>query len=170
MGNQQSKTGGGTPKNGSTTNLNSPSDTLQSYPSFSKSETQGSSKSFRGTIRSKIPGTAAKPEKATDSPRASASALASLDGINGENRDSSPPSSRAGSTMASRIPSNSSVQSPTSPTLPDVDEDVPSPLELEVQSSSSQLSSRSSTVVTLKGAEVTNRNVCSLLFTASTGV
>jgi hypothetical protein len=72
--------------------------------------------------------------------------------------------------MASRIPSNSSVQSPTSPTLPDVDEDVPSPLELEVQSSSSQLSSRSSTVVTLKGAEVTNRNVCSLLFTASTGV
>jgi serine/threonine-protein phosphatase PP1 catalytic subunit len=128
MGNQQSRSGTGTPKNGSTTNLNSPSDTLQSYPSFSKSETQGSSRSFRGSIRSKIPGSAAKSDKVTDSPRASAGALASLDGINGDKRDSSPASTQAGSATASRAASNSSTQPPAPPTVsPDGDEDVPSP-------------------------------------------
>src|SRR6266480_6729180 len=115
MGNQQSKIGTGTPKNGSTTNLDSPSDILQSLPSFGKSETQGSSRSFRGSIRSKIPGSAVKPDKATDSPRASAAALASLDGINGEKRDSSPASSQVGSATASRVASNTSTQPPASP-------------------------------------------------------
>ena len=128
MGNQQSKIGTGTPKNGSTTNLDSPSDPLQSLPSFSKSETQGSSRSFRGSIRSKIPGSAVKPDKATDSPRASAAALASLDGINGEKRDSSPASSQVGSATASRVASNTSTQPPASPIVsPDDGEDVPSP-------------------------------------------
>ncbi|KAI9680298.1 MAG: serine/threonine protein phosphatase Pzh1 [Trizodia sp. TS-e1964] len=45
-------------------------DGLESYPSFSKSDTRESSRSFRGTIRSKIPGVGK-----SDSPRASTSTL-----------------------------------------------------------------------------------------------
>lgn len=48
-----------------------PGDSLQSYPSFSKSDTKESLRSFRGSIRSKI--------RNTDSPRASTSALSSDD-------------------------------------------------------------------------------------------
>ncbi|KAL4811032.1 Metallo-dependent phosphatase-like protein [Aspergillus unguis] len=50
---------------------NGPGDSLQSYPSFSKSDTKDSTRSFRGSIRSKI--------RNADSPRASTSALASDD-------------------------------------------------------------------------------------------
>ncbi|KAL3465481.1 Metallo-dependent phosphatase-like protein [Aspergillus heterothallicus] len=46
-------------------------DSLQSYPSFSKSDTKESLRSFRGSIRSKI--------RNTDSPRASTSALSQAD-------------------------------------------------------------------------------------------
>ncbi len=70
MGQQPSKSSDGsrTPKNASSTSLDkSGSETLQSYPSFSKSDTKESSRSFRG-LRSKIPG--AK----SDSPRSSFSA------------------------------------------------------------------------------------------------
>ena len=56
MGQQQSKDGSKTPKNQSSTSLDRLGDGLQSYPSFSKSDTKESSRSFRGTIRSKIPG------------------------------------------------------------------------------------------------------------------
>ncbi|KAL2210382.1 serine/threonine-protein phosphatase PP-Z [Sarocladium strictum] len=58
MGNQSSKEGG--------SGLKSSSGDLQSYPSFSKSDTQQSSRSFR-SLRSKIPGSSSK----VDSPRAS---------------------------------------------------------------------------------------------------
>ncbi|KAL9614269.1 MAG: hypothetical protein Q9167_001225 [Letrouitia subvulpina] len=51
-----------------------PCDNLQSYPSFSKSDTKESSRSFRGSIRSKIPG-----GPKSDSPRAS---LSNLDSSN----------------------------------------------------------------------------------------
>ncbi|KAL8730842.1 MAG: hypothetical protein Q9166_003769 [cf. Caloplaca sp. 2 TL-2023] len=70
MGQQQSKDGSRTPKNTSSTSLDRLGDGLQSYPSFSKSDTKESSRSFRGSIRSKIPG--GQKDK-TDSPRASLS-------------------------------------------------------------------------------------------------
>ncbi|KAM7208088.1 Metallo-dependent phosphatase-like protein [Naviculisporaceae sp. PSN 640] len=59
MGNQASKDAGG----GSKSTGNGPSDSLQSYPSFSRSDTRESSRSFR-SLRSKIPGSSK-----TDSPR-----------------------------------------------------------------------------------------------------
>jgi hypothetical protein len=70
MGNQNSKAAGtSTPKGGaSQTSLDKGMDNLASYPSFSKADTKESNKSFRGALRSKIPGK-------TDSPRASLSAL-----------------------------------------------------------------------------------------------
>ncbi|KAL6876569.1 Metallo-dependent phosphatase-like protein [Trichoderma novae-zelandiae] len=58
MGNQSSKEGGSSSKNGAGSG-----DALQSYPSFSKSDTKDSTRSFRG-LRSKIPGSGR-----TDSPR-----------------------------------------------------------------------------------------------------
>ncbi|KAI4184292.1 MAG: hypothetical protein L6R41_004842 [Letrouitia leprolyta] len=70
MGQQQSKDGSRTPRNQSSTSLDRLGDGLQSYPSMSKSDTKESSRSFRGTIRSKIPGS--KSEK-SESPRASLS-------------------------------------------------------------------------------------------------
>ena len=60
MGNQSSKEGGAAKGPGG------PGDSLQSYPSLSKSDTKESSRSFR-SLRSKIPGSNGK----TDSPRAS---------------------------------------------------------------------------------------------------
>ena len=70
MGNQPSKgqDGSKTSRNASSTSVDrSLGEDLKSYPSFSKSDTKESMKSFRGSIRSKIPGTSSK----TDSPRAS---------------------------------------------------------------------------------------------------
>lgn len=52
-------------------------DPLQSYPSFSKSDTKESLRSFRGSIRSKIPGA-----RSTDSPRGSTTALSKTDSQN----------------------------------------------------------------------------------------
>ena len=77
MGQQPSKSRDGlkTPTNNSSTSLDKSGDTLQSYPSFSKSDTKESSRSFRGSIRSKIPGSSK-----TDSPRAS---LSNIDTANG---------------------------------------------------------------------------------------
>ena len=64
MGQQPSKAGDGskTPRNASSTSLDKSVEGLQSYPSFSKSDTKESSRSFRG-LRSKIPG------QKSDSPR-----------------------------------------------------------------------------------------------------
>ncbi|KAI9743598.1 MAG: serine/threonine protein phosphatase Pzh1 [Claussenomyces sp. TS43310] len=72
MGNQPSKGGSGisTPRNNaSSTSLDRSGPTLSSLPSMGKSETQGSSRSFK-SLRSKIPGNVK-----TDSPRNSLSAL-----------------------------------------------------------------------------------------------
>jgi serine/threonine-protein phosphatase PP1 catalytic subunit len=78
MGNQNSKgeSGTSTPKGGaSQSSLAKPDmDNLQSYPSFSKADTKESNRSFRGAIRSKIPGSK------TDSPRGSSSGLLNGDG------------------------------------------------------------------------------------------
>ncbi|POR38038.1 Serine/threonine-protein phosphatase [Tolypocladium paradoxum] len=66
MGNQASKEGGGSSAKGSGSS-GSGDASLQSYPSFSRSDTKDSSRSFR-SLRSKIPGGSGK----TDSPRSSA--------------------------------------------------------------------------------------------------
>ncbi|KAJ5649448.1 uncharacterized protein N7484_003171 [Penicillium longicatenatum] len=79
-------------------------DSLQSYPSFSKSDTKESIRSFRGSIRSKIPGA-----RGSDSPRGSTTALSQTDSI--------PDKSDAGSTKSfgSRPGSNAGLpQSPGS--------------------------------------------------------
>ncbi|KAJ5641708.1 hypothetical protein N7490_005708 [Penicillium lividum] len=92
MGQSHSKSNGGS------------GDSLQSYPSFSKSDTKESIRSFRGSIRSKIPG-----GRGSDSPRGSTTALSQTDSI--------PDKSDAGSTKSfgSRPGSNAGLpQSPGS--------------------------------------------------------
>lgn len=76
-------------------------DSLQSYPSISKSDTKESLRSFRGSIRSKIPGA-----RSTDSPRGSTTALSQTD---------SHDKSDAGSVRSagSRPGSNAGLSSPT---------------------------------------------------------
>jgi len=66
MGNQASKDAGGGSSKSVSAGDRSATDALQSYPSFSKSDTKESSRSFR-SLRSKIPGSGK-----TDSPRSSA--------------------------------------------------------------------------------------------------
>lgn len=117
MGQQQSKVGDGprTPKSPSPATLGEP---LQSYPSFGKSDTKESMRSFRGSIRSKIPGSKPDRDKSTDSPRASSGYLSGLDGASADKSDSgSIRSSASGknSNKAKRSDSNSSLPSPTSP-------------------------------------------------------
>jgi serine/threonine-protein phosphatase PP1 catalytic subunit len=76
---------------------------LSSYPSFSKSDTQGSTRSFRGSIRSKIPS-----KISTDNPRGSSSSLAS------PKRQSEPGLDTA--SLASN-PSSKHRRSPSAPSL-----------------------------------------------------
>ncbi|KIV94693.1 serine/threonine-protein phosphatase PP-Z1, variant [Exophiala mesophila] len=123
MGQQQSKSSDGsrTPlKSSSSQNL---PDTLQQYPSISKSDTkESSSRSIRSSIRSKIK--SSSDDKSTDSPRASASALSGLDGSSSDRADaSSIASGRSGSSRATKE-KYTNVDSPTSPTD---DDDAPSP-------------------------------------------
>lgn len=106
MGQQPSKSrdGSKTP-----TNTSSTSPELQAYPSFSKSDTKESSRSFR-SIRSKIPGS-----QKVDSPRTSVSNLESSNG--GVDRSDAASTKSATSTKSNgwgaiRSPS---VQSPTTP-------------------------------------------------------
>ena len=123
MGNQSSKgtsSGTGTPKNASQTSLNKDTNNLQSYPSFSKADTKESTRSFRGALKSKIPGTK------TDSPRGSTSALANGE-VAGDRSDVA--------SMKSGINSRSSLSrtadeadSPTSPVQQSAD-DITSPID-----------------------------------------
>lgn len=71
MGNQSSKEGGASSAKGAT-NGTGP-EGFQSYPSFGRTDTQGSSRSFR-SLRSKIPGSGK-----TDSPRSSAAVVVNGD-------------------------------------------------------------------------------------------
>ena len=129
MGQQPSKArdGSRTPTNMSSTSLDpATSDGLQSYPSFSKSDTRESSRSFRGVIRSKIPGSR------SDSPRASPTAFDS--GAADRSDAASIRSAASGKSSGSKVPSSlatarevdavstpertdSPVQAPPSPTL-----------------------------------------------------
>lgn len=101
MGQQQSKDGSKTPKNQSSTSLDRLGDGLQSYPSFSKSDTKESSRSFRG-LRSKIP-SSSKSDK-SESPRAS---LSNIDTSVGNDR-----SDTASTKSATSAKSNASKQNP----------------------------------------------------------
>jgi len=99
MGNQSSKDAGAS-KSG-----NGPEEGLQSYPSFGKSETRDSSRSFR-SLRSRIPGR-------TDSPRSSAI----LSAGNGDSESGS----RLAKSPVGRLSRNNSytASSPSSPTSVD---------------------------------------------------
>ncbi|KAJ5156226.1 hypothetical protein N7492_009029 [Penicillium capsulatum] len=92
-------------------------DPLQSYPSFSKSDTKESLRSFRGSIRSKIPGA-----RSTDSPRGSTTALSQTDS-HGDKSDagsvksaSSRPGSNAG--LPSTAPGSENTSRQGSPEPP----------------------------------------------------
>lgn len=124
MGQQPSKSrdGSKTPTNASSTTLDrSVAEGLQSYPSFSRTDTKESSRSFRGSIRSKIPGTGK-----VDSPRGS---LYNIDTSNGgadrsdvastrsatSAKSSGSRASRAASLQASTLVSGDSIESPSPP-------------------------------------------------------
>ena len=87
-------------------------DGIQSLPSFSKSDTKESSKSFRGAIRSKIPGSGSGKGDKTDSPRPSLSNIDTNGGIDKSDATSikSTTSGRSGTSRSGRA-----VQSPLSP-------------------------------------------------------
>lgn len=80
-------------------------DSLQSYPSFSRSETKDSLRSLRGSIKSKIPG------RGPDSPRASTSGLSQV--------DSQTDKSDTGSVRSGGSRPGSAMQSPQSPASDD---------------------------------------------------
>ncbi|KAF7942318.1 hypothetical protein BELL_0021g00260 [Botrytis elliptica] len=118
MGNQPSKgSGSATPRrSASQTSLDRGSDNLSSYPSFSKADTKESNKSFRGALRSKIPGS-------KDSPRNSIAGISSLVDSNDKSDAASMKSGKSAiSGRASSVPG-----SPTSPQ--DSSEDIPSPTD-----------------------------------------
>ncbi|RKU44620.1 serine/threonine protein phosphatase Pzh1 [Coniochaeta pulveracea] len=104
MGNQPSKGD----KDSRSSGANGASDGLQSYPSFSRSDTKESSRSFRGALKSKIPG-AGK----SDSPRNSTI------GTNGDAFDKSDAASvksgRSGKSGISRTGRADSLPTPNAP-------------------------------------------------------
>ncbi|PGH34627.1 serine/threonine-protein phosphatase PP-Z1 [[Emmonsia] crescens] len=111
MGQQQSKRSDGAPltqeKSG---------EGLQSYPSFSRTDTRDSARSIRGSIRSKIPG--AKSEK-NDSPRGSISTLSRAESGSPDKSDAgSIQSATSAKSASSRINRISSVSPATSATNP----------------------------------------------------
>ncbi|KFY48057.1 hypothetical protein V495_01654 [Pseudogymnoascus sp. VKM F-4514 (FW-929)] len=104
MGNQPSKSGPGTSaprKTSSSTSLDK-GPQISSQPSFSKSDTVGSTRSFK-TLRSKIPGSSK-----TDSPRESYSGLANGDN---DNDSGSVMSGRSGRSRTSRSEDRSPLSS-----------------------------------------------------------
>ncbi|KAF7893989.1 hypothetical protein EAF00_007503 [Botryotinia globosa] len=118
MGNQPSKgSGSATPRrSASQTSLDRGSDNLSSYPSFSKADTKESNKSFRGALRSKIPGS-------KDSPRNSIAGIGSLI----DSHDKSDAASMKSGKSAISGWTSSVPGSPTSPR--DSSEDIPSPTD-----------------------------------------
>ena len=125
MGQQQSKSKDGDEANGGKS-LERNTDSLQSYPSMSKSDTKESARSFRGVIRSKIPGKD-KLDK-TDSPRPSLSSIDpgnKVDGGSSRSPASKPsrPSQVSSPTTADSV---DEIFSPLSPDDPD-DEAQPPP-------------------------------------------
>lgn len=118
MGQQPSKKIGGSERSkddASSSSNRGPPENLDSYPSMSKSDTKESSRSIRGSFRSKIPGSSK-----TDSPRSSSAALPALNTSSSTGLDKSDAASvksassgRSGGSKANRGLSGSAVQSPT---------------------------------------------------------
>lgn len=111
MGQQPSKSkdGSKTPTNLSSTSLDrTGSDGLQAYPPFGRSDTKESSRSIRGSIRSKIPGSLK-----TDSPRAS---LSNIEAVNGGVDKSDAASTRSVTSVRSN--GSKAVRSPPPPPPP----------------------------------------------------
>ena len=100
---------------------------LQSYPSFSKSDTKESSRSLRGAIRSKIPGSGK-----TDSPRTSLSNIdTSSGGVDKSDTTSirSATSTKSSASRAGRVfpPPATAPDDTTSPETPRSDSPIPPP-------------------------------------------
>lgn len=134
MGSSQSKSdGSGTPKKtGSTTDL--VPDGLKQYPSFSRSDTQGSSgsRSVRSSLRNKIKSSSS--DKDTSSPRTSSSIPANVDGADRSDSGSikSSRSHRSSMSRMSRENTGSSLDDTTVPEDDD-DEEAPSPGQITPQ-------------------------------------
>ncbi|KAL1957620.1 hypothetical protein VTO42DRAFT_5731 [Malbranchea cinnamomea] len=121
MGQQQSKRSDVSRTSGAVTGEKSAADGLQSYPSFSRSDTKDSNRSFRGSIRSKIPGSG-KLDK-TDSPRASNAALSRTENGAGDKSDAT----SVKSASSARAASASSVNGQETDGQPDAPSPPPSP-------------------------------------------
>lgn len=120
MGNQNSKDAGA----GSSKGTGNGDEALQSYPSFSRSDTRDSSRSFR-SLRSKIPGTGK-----TDSPRGS-TILSNGDSSLERTDVGSPTPGKSGRSPHGRGSRSDSLPSPSSPSSPDA-AGVGSPLAEEI--------------------------------------
>ncbi|WEW59657.1 serine/threonine protein phosphatase Pzh1 [Emydomyces testavorans] len=133
MGQQQSKGSSGSRISGAAASDKGGPESLQSYPSFSRSDTKDSSRSIRGSIRSKIPGTS-KSDK-FDSPRTSNGNLSRGDNGIGDKSDAA--SVRSTPSHSARAPSDASAASNQSaisqeddePLSPEAPEPPPSPLQ-----------------------------------------
>ncbi|KAK4128885.1 phosphoprotein phosphatase PPZ [Parathielavia appendiculata] len=122
MGNQSSKDAGAA----SSKPAGSHDDVLQSYPSFSRSDTRDSSRSFR-SLRSKIPGSGK-----TDSPRSSAMLS---NGDAPERSDAaSVKSGRSGKQPQSRVNRSDSLPSPSSPSSAEIGSPLADPPPSPIQS------------------------------------
>lgn len=124
MGNSASKEKGERGANGSQTPTGP---NLDSYPSFSKSDTKESSRSFRNTLRTKIPG-----KISTESPRASTSNLpgdqsnTSVDKVDAQSVRSAT-SGKSDNKRHSRNLSGTAAETPRRGSLADEDEAQPPP-------------------------------------------
>ncbi|KAK4105407.1 phosphoprotein phosphatase PPZ [Parathielavia hyrcaniae] len=124
MGNQSSKDAGAA----SSKPVGSGDDVLQSYPSFSRSDTRDSSRSFR-SLRSKIPGSGK-----TDSPRGSA--ILSNGDAPERSDAASVKSGRSGKSSQSRVNRSDSLPSPSSPSSADMGSPAADPPPSPIQSAS----------------------------------
>lgn len=120
MGNQNSKDAGAA----SSKAAGNGDEALQSYPSFSRSDTRDSSRSFR-SLRSKIPGSGK-----TDSPRGSA--ILTNGDLPEKSDAASVKSGRSGRSPPSRTTRADSYGSPSSPSSPETGYTVGSPLAEEL--------------------------------------
>ncbi|KAK8195947.1 serine/threonine protein phosphatase Pzh1 [Zalaria obscura] len=116
MGNQPSKG-----EKGSRPSTPGDGPSLDSYPSFSRSDTKESSRSLRNSLRSRIPGSIPG-GKSTDSPRSSQTTLVQSDKEVGANADKSDATSLKSTTSTRTAQSSQHGRSNSSPTLPTADD------------------------------------------------
>lgn len=127
MGSGQSKNSDGTRTPTKSASPANPPDVLQSYPSLSKTDTkESSSKSIRSTLRGKIK--SGEGDKFSESPRASSSLVAALDGSINDKSDTasmgSATSGKSAPTKGTRGAPDLPAQASGSHSPPDDEEDV----------------------------------------------